>query len=103
MFTWRWANDKWLSKEESSLPRFLRGTICSYDKLQHLVGGFILALFNPYIAFAFWFMWEVKDAIIPCEMKYIMFGYNWGGDGFSIKDLIAATAGIVIALIIKGA
>lgn len=70
------------------------------DKVLHLVTSaalFILCLlfFKVWdavlVTLALGVLWEVKDAIMPYE-KY---GW-WGGDGFSIKDIIFDVAGVAI-------
>ncbi len=99
---WRWAKDKWLSQEFT----WARRGPLSYDKLQHFLGGALFAAFNFWFSLFFWFLWEIKDALIPWEKKYctrIIIVYNWGGDGFSWKDMIAAWLGALLIEFLKGA
>ena len=93
----RMAKDSWTSKETSMIPKFLRGHFTDSDKVQHALGGLVLALIlgiwtSPIIAGAlsalFWKLWEVKDAYVPWETV----GF-WGGDGFSWRDMLASWGG----------
>ncbi len=89
----RMAKDNWDSRQGSIIP---------YDKLEHLVVWFLiylgLYLVSDYQtafagAIASGILWEMKDAVVPWEK------YGWiGGDGFSVKDLIADIAGILLAV-----
>jgi hypothetical protein len=99
---WRWANDRWLSREYT----FAKDGILTYDKLQHFLGGALFAIFNLWFSLAFWFLWEVKDALFPWENdRYITrwpIHYNWGGDGFSWRDMLAAWFGAGLIYLLKG-
>ena len=68
------------------------------DKIQHAIGGFILALLSTWVSIIFWLLWEVKDGYIDYE-KY---GW-WGGDGFSYKDFIYSLGGAIVCGIGKAA
>jgi len=95
-----WNKDKWNSRNGSVLP---------FDKLEHAITAFVVTLSlmlmgpdhaNQYqvgaIVFCFTTLlglaWEFKDGIIPYDGKHI--------EGLSKKDLIANTAGILLALLI---
>jgi hypothetical protein len=96
------ANDKWTSRERT----FARSGLLTYDKLQHFIGGMLFAIPSVTFSLAFWFMWEIKDAIIPWEKRYETnwpIRYNWGGDGFSWRDCLAAWLGAAIIYFTKGA
>ena len=106
MKNFRFARDKWLSQEFTWAKK---GPI-TYDKLQHFIGGIFLfalgALIHPdfglAFSMAFWFLWEVKDGLIPWESMPVTtwpLKYNWGGDGFSWRDMIAAWAGAILCYI----
>lgn len=92
----RFAKDKWNSKS---------GTIIKYDKIEHflccfvLYFGFVLLkvdfLYSLYFVFLIGIIWEVKDAFLPWEK----FGW-YGGDGFSMKDLIADMSGVFLGTIL---
>lgn len=105
--SFRIAKDKWTSRERT----FARSGPLTYDKLQHFIGGALFfsigAICHPYFGLAFsmsfWFIWEIKDALIPWENRYETnwpIRYNWGGDGFSWRDMIAAWAGALITFTI---
>lgn len=84
----RFAKDSWFSVERT----FSEKGLFRYDKIQHLVGGFILGLvFNIYWASSFNVLWEVKDGFLPYEKIGFL-----GGDGFSWKDASATQFGIMI-------
>lgn len=104
----RFAKDKWLSQEFT----FAKSGLLSYDKFQHFVGGIVFTMLfgimlwgiiKGAIASAiFWFLWEVKDGLLKWENGYIShwpIWYNWGGDGFSYKDMLAAWCGAILILI----
>jgi len=95
----RFAKDKWLSREYT----FAESGLLSYDKFQHFIGGFLFALINPVFSMIFWFLWEVKDGFLRWEEdKYITnwpLKYNWGGDGFSWRDMLAAWLGAGIVML----
>jgi len=100
----RIAKDKWNSKEFT----FAEKGLLSYDKFQHFLGGFIFAFIFSFftscyigsvLSILFWFLWEIKDAILDWEDGYCThfpIKYNWGGDGFSYKDFIAACGGVIL-------
>ena len=108
---WRWAEDNWNSYERTSLPGPLKHTFLQYDKLQHLLTGILTTLttvacvkvfgFSVHVSLVMlinllvWTLWEVKDALIPWEKKYI-FIINCGGDGFSWKDMLCSYFGVVL-------
>jgi hypothetical protein len=93
----RFAHDKWNSKEDTfKLPGIL-----AHDKVQHFIGGLLLALISPLASMIFWALWEVKDALLPWEHGYYTWfpfigKMNWGGDGFSYKDMISSWIGAII-------
>jgi hypothetical protein len=101
----RIAKDKWFSKEYT----FSNKGLSSYDKFQHFIGGVVATLLLTFFftvplaltgSMLFWFLWEVKDGIIPWEARPVTkwpILYNWGGDGFSWRDMIAAWAGALSA------
>lgn len=105
----RFAKDIWLSHEYT----FAKSGLLTYDKFQHFMGGIVVSLIGTLISrnmaiglissAVFWFLWEVKDGILRWEEgQYIThwpIRYNWGGDGFSWKDMLAAWAGIFLLLI----
>jgi hypothetical protein len=94
------AKDTWLSKEYT----FARTGILSYDKVQHFLGGFFFALLNIWFSIVFWLLWEIKDGFISWKDGYITsfpIRYNWGGDGFSWRDLVASWAGVLIWVLIR--
>lgn len=89
----RFAHDRWTSRQ---------GLIIPYDKLEHLLGSFLLTLFlsiflNPYLlaltTLTLAVLWEIKDALFPFETYGIL-----GGDGFSFRDLAADYLGILLYL-----
>jgi len=91
--TWRWANDSWNSQQHQFTDR---GPL-KYDKVQHFIGGYLFGLFSWRIGLAFWFAWEIKDALIPWERGYVTMWpieHNWGGDGFSWRDMLASWTGV---------
>jgi len=115
----RIAHDRWDSREYT----FAKAGLLSYDKIQHFLGGIVgTGLFGSIILFRqsiimsvclggiasaiFWFLWEVKDSMLEWEdgqyMTHIVIDYNWGGDGFSWKDMVSAWAGagLTVALTI---
>lgn len=87
---WRWSDpqiDHWFA----------------YDKLTHFVGFSWQYLFLQktgmfkdkevlFTSSVSALLWECKDALVPWEV----FG-EWGGDGFSYKDLIWSLSGIGIS------
>jgi hypothetical protein len=87
---WRWAHDEWWAG----------------DKLGHFLGGLVspLLLWAAFglwrgwcvlFSLAFWWLWEVKDAILRWEDA------GWlGGDGFSWRDGLVSTAGVFFAWMI---
>lgn len=113
----RIAQDEWHSQEYN----LFKSGILSYDKVQHwlfaLIGTLILIGFLIYtcsvqyvelVAMAITtfvaLAWEIKDGFIPdTKDNYITIWkihYCYGGDGFSVKDLLAGVAGINFAVII---
>jgi len=89
---WRWAKDEWWTG----------------DKLGHFLGGFVsplllwVVLHLPpgwcvLVSLLFWWVWELKDAWLRWED----IGW-WGGDGFSWRDGLASTAGVMCAWMILG-
>lgn len=85
-----WNKDEWLSTQ---------GTILKYDKLEHLILAVLgvivfVYIFNLelYLSLALTLLlgiiWEIRDGLIK------------NGQGFSIKDLIADFAGILISYFI---
>jgi len=108
--TFRFAKDKWLSREFT----FAESGLLSYDKFQHLAGGMFVCIIGTLVlksiaigmivSMVFWFLWEVKDALLRYEEEHYvthwLMWYNWGGDGFSWKDMVAAWAGAMIIGII---
>lgn len=91
---WRtlpWGQDKFNSKWGSDV-------ISKYDKLEHFTcySAATAILDDWKLPLAIGIVWEVKDALIPYE-KY----GQWGGEGFSHKDMIANIAGIGIGLFIN--
>ena len=108
----RFAKDKWLSQEFT----FAESGLLSYDKFQHFLGGAILSfvinfllrseIIGLIVSAIFWFLWEVKDGLLRWEEgKYItnwIIRYNWGGDGFSWKDMLAAWLGAGLSTIFYG-
>lgn len=116
----RFAHDRWSSREYT----FAKTGLLSYDKVQHFLGGIVGTILFGLVIFLtrgsilisiylggvasmiFWLLWEVKDAIIAWEdrqyMTHIVIDYNWGGDGFSWKDMVSAWAGagLTVALTI---
>jgi len=103
----RFAKDKWLSQEFT----FVQSGLLSYDKFQHFLGGaafsLVVTIFADWIvglisSMLFWFIWEIKDGFLDYENGYFTdfpIRYNWGGDGFSWKDMLAAWAGAGLILI----
>lgn len=99
---WRWAKDKWTSQEHTW--DIFGYSLLSHDKIAHFLGGWLLfPLLAKYvgiltaiaISLGFWWLWEVKDALVPYEKV------GWlGGDGFSWKDGLAATLGIGLSVIL---
>ena len=88
----RIARDKWTSRD---------GNFIKLDKIEHLIGGFAMALlWGPIESVLFWLAWEIKDAFVPYEKKFNVLGYNLGGDGFSMKDWLASVAGSVVATVV---
>jgi len=103
----KWANDKWTSKETT----FAQSGPLAYDKVQHFLGGLLLGLLfrfmfhDPYfirdVALVA-FLWELKDGWVDWRDGYVTewpIRYNWGGDGFSWKDLLASIAGVIVSAI----
>lgn len=91
---WRWAKDSWTSKEYTFATR---GPL-AHDKVQHFLGGFLFSAVSPFFSAVFWALWEVKDALVRWEDEYITnwpITYNWGGDGASWRDAVAAWAGVL--------
>lgn len=92
----KWSDDRWLSTQ---------GAILHYDKLEHAIVSAVLTLiamtFMPLVVACLVVLflgslWEWKDSIMPYEK------YGWiGGEGWSWKDLIADSIGILIVLIVK--
>jgi len=96
----RFAHDHWKTREIT----FAYSGPLSYDKVQHLIGGFILSvLFGPLWASFLALLWEVKDGLVPWEAGYRTYWpvkYNWGGDGFSWRDLVASIGGALVGALI---
>lgn len=105
----KFAKDQWDSKE---LSIFQTG-ILSYDKVQHFFGGFLTTFFLTLltslwwavgISILFWWLWEVKDGYILYESLkekgYSPFICWFGGDGFSWKDGLASTAGVLFIFVL---
>ncbi len=101
---WRWAKDKWTSREDM-MVRVFGHSLASHDKVCHFMGGWMAysllyvltgsLVLSTIIAAAFWWLWEVKDALVPYETV------GWlGGDGFSWKDGVAATVGIGCSIVV---
>lgn len=100
--SFRFANDSWKTKNHVfGLPGFL-----AYDKVQHFIGGLLFGVVSPFYSAIFWFLWEVKDAIVPYENSKFTTWFpvigemNWGGDGFSWKDLLSSLGGSVLIFIL---
>lgn len=105
--SFRFARDHWLSRERT----FAKSGPLTFDKLQHFIGGMVaVLLLFPFVSLLwaalgsmlFWFLWEVKDSLLPWEdghVTHFPIKYNWGGDGFSWRDMLAAWTG---ALLITG-
>jgi len=94
------ANDTWTSRETT----FTKTGLMAYDKVQHFLGGFLFAILNVWFSIAFWLLWEIKDGFISYKKGYITnwpIRYNWGGDGFSWRDLVASWIGALIAVGLK--
>lgn len=111
------AKDTWNSREFT----FTQSGFLTYDKVQHFIGGAVaVLLLFPFIGLCwavigsmlFWFLWEIKDGYLDWNdrkengdyrWQTITFGfrYNWGGDGFSWRDMVAAWlgAGIIYTII----
>jgi len=105
----QFAKDKWKSQEFS----FAGSGVLSYDKFQHFLGGIVVALLaaiicksaviGSLISGLFWFFWEIKDGLLSWKAGYITrwpIEYNWGGDGFSWRDMLAAWTGAALFLFI---
>ncbi|MDD5062766.1 MAG: hypothetical protein PHN44_10855 [Candidatus Marinimicrobia bacterium] len=109
----RFAKDKWLSKEYT----FAHSGLLAYDKFQHFVGGMVVCIIGTFVSKSiavgvicsaiFWFLWEVKDGILRYEeCQYVThwpIWYNWGAEGFSWRDMVAAWLGAGMAVFIIGA
>lgn len=96
----KFAKDTWLSKEYT----FARMGILSYDKFQHFLGGFLFAIPGARFSVIFWTLWEVKDGFISWTKGHVTtwpIRYNWGGDGFSWRDMVAAWAGALCYVLIR--
>lgn len=87
-----WKEDRWLSKN---------GSMIVFDKIEHLVGSFILCTFiswpfGPWwgagITFGAGLLWEVKDGYYPYDRR------TGAIEGFSWKDIIADVAGVMTGL-----
>lgn len=90
-FKKRWQSDRWLSQNGT-----IQKGILKYDKIEHLLLGFIFGLINIYLALALSVLKEIWDEFVPYQK------YGWiGGEGFSFKDLIADLTGIGIAVCLK--
>ncbi len=92
----KWSDDKWLSTS---------GAVLHYDKLEHLLVSAILTLIAAFLmplAFACLLvliigcLWELKDGF----MYYKIYGWI-GGEGWSWKDLIADSIGIIVVFGLK--
>jgi len=90
-FRWPdWNDDKWNSQSGT-------GIISKYDKTEHFVVAGAIALYDWKVALVASVGWEIKDALVPYEK------YGWiGGEGFSVKDLLADCIGIVVVVCLKG-
>lgn len=106
----RIAQDKWFSHEYT----FAKSGILSYDKFQHFIGGIVFTplfgimlnslIYGAICSAIFWFLWDVKDGLIKWEDSYCTewpIHYNWGGDGFSWKDVVSAWMGAFLLLLIQ--
>lgn len=96
----KFAHDTWFSVDGN----YQRWPI-KYDKLSHFLGGVVsslLVLLSPWLVLvllAFWWGWEVKDGFVLCENLPERYRF-WGGDGFSWKDGIASTVGVLLGVIV---
>jgi hypothetical protein len=111
----KFAKDSWCSHEYT----WAQSGLLTYDKIQHFIGGLVaVLLLFPLVglwyalagSMLFWFLWEVKDGFLlwndrkadgSYRWETVTFGfhYNWGGDGFSWRDMVAAWAGAGMVLI----
>lgn len=93
----RIAKDKWASTD---------GAFLKYDKIEHLFGSLLLFWFLAFLylstaesaigALLAGICWEFKDGHLPYEK------WGWiGGEGFSIKDVVANSAGIALGILIE--
>ena len=92
----KWNDDRWLSTQ---------GAVLHYDKIEHALTSAVLALIATFLmpllagcllVLFIGALWEIKDGYMHCEV----YGW-WGGEGFSWKDLIADSIGIIIVFILK--
>ena len=87
-----WSEDKWFSTS---------GTIIKYDKVEHLILGFIglfvTLLLIPEIGGCI-FIWEVIALAWEAKDGFFPYGPDGKIEGFSIKDFIADNAGFIIAI-----
>ena len=75
---WRWANDKFYA----------------LDKLGHILfGAWCAFAYDPLLGASILVIWEIKDAVCPWEI----FSYA-GGDGFSLRDIVADAIGYLLMI-----
>lgn len=91
----RIAQDAWNTRD---------GFLIKLDKLEHAAGSFLLYTNFRILGMGeksfgnvlfLGLLWEIKDSLYDWET----YG-SWGGDGFSEKDLIANTVGILASALI---
>ena len=61
------------------------------------------AIVGPLATAAIAVAWELKDAVLPWEAGVVTrwpVVYNWGGDGFSWRDLVATIVGGLISALL---
>jgi hypothetical protein len=89
---WRWSDDSIFKHKDSSALHCI-GSAYLANRLES-VG------LKPYqadiLTLAVGTLWEVKDGLLPYEKH----GY-WGGEGFSIMDLICDMVGIITNRLIQ--
>jgi hypothetical protein len=87
----RWRKDTWTSTEGTIQWGYFR-----YDKVEHLILGFLIGLWSILLAIGLNVGKESWDEFVPSSK----FG-KFGGDGFSFHDLIAGLIGTALALVAK--
>jgi hypothetical protein len=88
------------SSKKASVTKDLP-VIFHYDKVQHFTGGMVLALiFSVNASFGIALAWEIKDMIVSYKKNILIFGYNIGGEGYSMIDLISTIAGSITITIL---